>query len=67
MTRRELNELLVDVPDDAEVFVMGTDISVVAYNRESGHVVLDEKAYPFKGGGWTFLLGEPEAEAAASG
>jgi hypothetical protein len=50
MTKEELFYMLASVPDDAEVFIMGADISVMVYSSKDNEVVLDEKGSPFEDG-----------------
>jgi hypothetical protein len=65
MLKRELFELLEDVPDDAEVYILGADVRVVVHSPEGNNVVLDEKGYPFKDGiqdGYYRILFDPEGQ-----
>jgi hypothetical protein len=55
-TKRELFDLLADVPDDAPVYVAGATITVVAQGQD-GHVVLDEDPDYFQDGGYRLLFG----------
>jgi hypothetical protein len=49
MTKRKLFALLADVPEDAEVSIMGADINVIVYSP-GDCVTLDEKGDPFEDG-----------------
>jgi hypothetical protein len=62
MTKAELVAVLANVPDDAEVSVMGADIRVVAYSAESGYVVLDETPEPFEDGPHVFLYRDDDGD-----
>jgi hypothetical protein len=67
MTKRELFDVLANVPDDAAVFIMGADVGIVVHDAESNHVVMDEEAYPFEDGvrnGRCRVLFDPEAQLA---
>jgi hypothetical protein len=48
MTKSELFEVLANVPDDAEVYIMGADINIIVHSPDDNHVTLDEKGEPFK-------------------
>jgi hypothetical protein len=49
MTKAELFALIVNVPEDSQVFVMGVDIQVVAYSLDSRAVSLDDSPAAFEG------------------
>ena len=55
MTKRELFEVLVNVPDDARILVGGEQIGAVAYDRIDSTIVLDQKAEPFLDSPWMLL------------
>jgi len=62
MTKRELFDVLADVPDESPVSIKGSNIRVVTYHPKCGKVMLDSKMFRYMSGDLRILFNSTKLE-----